>query len=271
MNPWKPLVLVVDDDANVRRILCHHLQASNYETIEAKNGREALDCVHKFKPDAILLDIMMPLIDGFKVCEYIKGDPQTRHIRVVVLTARGKKDDVVAAVKAGADDYIVKPFTKEVVLDRLKKVLAAREAVTGAPSTASGDRRENGRAARPATISWSSRNGDRIHVTFKEQVLDISTKGLAFEHVRCETCTGYEKDGVHPQCPFWKNAKRNRESEPVEFIVTLPIRKIIKVQGKVAHVYQPSDLPRTEKVGVTFTSVSPEVLQIIKDYISQNS
>lgn len=271
MNPWKPLVLVVDDDANVRRILCLHLHASNYETIEARNGREALDLVHKFKPDVILMDIMLPLIDGFKVCEYIKGDPQTRHIRVVVLTARGKKDDVVAAVKAGADDYLVKPFTKEIVLDHVKKVLAAREAVAATLSAASEDRRQNGRTYRPATISWSSKNGDRFHVTFKEQVLDISTRGLAFEHIRCDTCTGYEKDGVHPQCPFWKNARRNHDSEPVEFIVTLPTRKNIKVEGKIAHVYQPSDSPRMEKVGVTFTNVSPQVLKIIKDYIEQTT
>ncbi|HLG42268.1 MAG TPA: response regulator, partial [Planctomycetota bacterium] len=72
----KPLVLVVDQDTNIRRGLMTLLQAAQYEVVEAKNGREALDLTSRFRPDLLLIDGATPLIDGFKVCQYIKADPQ---------------------------------------------------------------------------------------------------------------------------------------------------------------------------------------------------
>src|SRR5436190_16995300 len=121
-----PLVLVADDDQNLRKILCIFLKNARYETVEAANGREALNMAKGQAPDIILMDIMMPLLDGFTVCKLLKDDPETRRIPVLICTAKNRKEDLVAAIKAGAEDYIIKPFTKETMLTKIEKALAAR-------------------------------------------------------------------------------------------------------------------------------------------------
>src|SRR5204863_9587726 len=115
-----------DDDQNLRKILCLFLKNARYETVEAVNGREALNMAKSQDPDLILMDIMMPMLDGFTVCKLLKDDSETKNIPVLICTAKNRKEDLVAAIKAGAEDYIIKPFTKETVLSKTEKALSAR-------------------------------------------------------------------------------------------------------------------------------------------------
>src|SRR6185295_4485072 len=91
-----PLVLVADDDNNLRKILCLFLRNARYETVEAANGREALQMAKSQDPDLILMDIMMPMLDGFTVCKMLKDDPDTKRIPVLICTAKNRKEDLVA-------------------------------------------------------------------------------------------------------------------------------------------------------------------------------
>jgi CheY-like chemotaxis protein len=119
-----PLVLVCDDDALVADLLSHRLSARGYRVDVAADGREALERVAEERPDAILLDAMMPMIDGYEVLRRLRADPATAAIPVIMLTARKQEDDIVGALQLGADDFVVKPFIPEEVMSRLARLLA---------------------------------------------------------------------------------------------------------------------------------------------------
>ena len=263
-----PLILVADDDANLRRILCLFLKSARYETVEAVNGREALNLARSQRPDAVIMDIMMPLMDGFGVCRALKEDPDTKRTPVLMCSARNKKEDLIQAIKVGADDYIVKPFAKETVLTKVQKALASR------PSSASStrlmapmERRDSRRKVAGWSLSWGGQGQGGIAPVYKTHVYDISQKGLSFEFARCEICTGYEQGTVHPLCLFAKHAKRFQESQTLDFVLSIRKDIVIEVQGRIAHVYQWADNPRTEKVGVLFTKISADAHDTIQRYL----
>ncbi len=118
-------IMVVDDEPDIVKLVKISLEMANFEVVEAFGGQEALDKVQAAQPDLILLDIMMPDINGFQVCEKIKADPATKHIPVILLTAKGQRGDAEQGLNAGADDYIIKPFDPyelgEQVLEMIKK------------------------------------------------------------------------------------------------------------------------------------------------------
>jgi CheY-like chemotaxis protein len=263
-----PLILVADDDQNLRRILCLFLKNASYETVEASNGREALNMARSQRPDAIVLDIMMPLIDGFSVCRQLKEDPETKRIPVVICTAKNRKEDLIAAIKAGAEDYIIKPFTKDTVLTKVQKALSSRSTRSSSSRLAAPvERRDSRRKVAGWSLSWGGQGQGGIAPVYKTKVYDISQKGLSFEFVRCEICTGYEQGTVHPLCLFAKHAKRFQESQVLDFVLSIKKDIVLEVQGRIAHVYQWADNPGTEKVGVMFTRISPEAHQLIQKYL----
>jgi CheY-like chemotaxis protein len=263
-----PIILVADDDQNLRRILCLFLRNARYEVVEASNGREALSLARSQRPDCVLLDIMMPLIDGFSVCRQLKEDPETKRIPVVICTAKNKKEDLIAAIRAGAEDYIIKPFTKDTVLSKVQRLVAARQS---SPTTtkllAPVERRDSRRKVAGWSLSWGGQGQGGIAPVYKTKVYDISQKGLSFEFVRCEICTGYEQGTVHPLCLFAKHAKRFQESQVLDFVLSIKKDIVLEVQGRIAHVYQWADHPGTEKVGVMFTRISSEAHQSIQQYL----
>ena len=107
----KRLVLIVDDNADNLQVLAGHLTEAGYEVLAANNGPRALALVVNRKPDLILLDILMPGMDGFAVCRALKGDPETSDIPVIFITAaRTDTNDVVEGFQLGAVDYVTKPF-----------------------------------------------------------------------------------------------------------------------------------------------------------------
>jgi CheY-like chemotaxis protein len=262
-----PLVLVADDDQNLRKILCLFLKNARYETVEAVNGREALNMAKSQNPDVILMDIMMPLLDGWTVCKLRKDDPETKSIPVLICTAKNRKEDLVAAIKAGAEDYIIKPFIKDTVLSKIEKALAARSDQSSSRMLTAVERRDSRRKVAGWSLSWGGQSQGGLAPVYKTRVYDISQKGLSFEFVRCDICTGYEQGTVHPLCLFAKHAKRFQESQTLDFVLSIKKDIVLEVQGRIAHVYQWVDNPRTEKVGVMFTKISPAAHTVITQYL----
>jgi signal transduction histidine kinase len=121
-------ILIVDDMDEIRHLLSQVLQFDDYETVEAENGPRALQLAASEAPDAILLDLMMPGMDGIEVCRRLKSDPQLRAIPVIMLTAKGAEEDVVNGLDAGADDYVTKPFRNSVLSARLRSAVRTKQA-----------------------------------------------------------------------------------------------------------------------------------------------
>ncbi|MBX7042839.1 MAG: response regulator transcription factor [Ignavibacteria bacterium] len=119
----KKKILVVDDEKDIVDILKYNLERENeFEVLTANNGKEALDLAAT-NPDVILLDIMMPELNGFEVCKQLKGNPATSKIPVIFLTAKENEIDEILGLEIGADDYITKPISPRKVLARLKSVI----------------------------------------------------------------------------------------------------------------------------------------------------
>lgn len=116
-------ILVVEDEADLVKLLEYHLKRENYSVLSARDGETALRLAKENLPDLILLDLMLPGVDGLEVCRLLKADAATSHIHVVMLTAKGEEADIVAGLELGADDYVSKPFSPRVLLARVKAVL----------------------------------------------------------------------------------------------------------------------------------------------------
>lgn len=116
-------VLIVDDDPDILRLVTYNLNQAGFDTSSAATGRDALEAVHKNSPDLIILDVMLPDVDGLEVCRTLRNQENTRRIPILMLTARGEEIDRVVGFELGADDYVMKPFsTRELVL-RVKSIL----------------------------------------------------------------------------------------------------------------------------------------------------
>jgi two-component system, OmpR family, alkaline phosphatase synthesis response regulator PhoP len=116
-------ILVVDDEADILELVQYHLVQWGYDVTCACSGEEALTQVAAGCPDLVVLDLMLPGIDGLGVCQAIKRNKQTTHIPVIMLTVRDEEVDVVTALELGADDYLTKPFSPRVLMARIKAVL----------------------------------------------------------------------------------------------------------------------------------------------------
>lgn len=117
------LILVIDDDELVSRTLQRALRMYGYQVNVARSGTEGLQLAHRHLPDLFILDIMMPGADGYQVCRQIRGDPLLQSLPVLFLTAKAKDEDKIEGFRAGADDYLVKPFNMEELELRVKAVL----------------------------------------------------------------------------------------------------------------------------------------------------
>ncbi len=126
MTYQKLLVLAVDDKPQNLQFLGKVLSDSGYEVGLAQNGQEALNFVKKSEPDLILMDIMMPGMDGYEVCEQLKNDFSARHIPVIFLTAKTDTEDIVKGFDVGGVDYVTKPFNSAELLARIKTHLELR-------------------------------------------------------------------------------------------------------------------------------------------------
>ena len=119
----KPKILVVDDEPFICRSLTFVLKKGNYEVLEARNGEEALDAIHKHHPDLVFLDVMMPKLDGLQVTETVRADSALDDVKIILLTAKGQDCDRKVGKTAGANDYMTKPFSPSKILDRAREIL----------------------------------------------------------------------------------------------------------------------------------------------------
>ncbi len=116
-------VLVVEDDGDIRTLLLHQLRKDGYIASGAAGGEEGLKAAEKEKPHLVILDLMLPGMDGMAVCRKIRRNPEWKGVLILMLTARGEEEDMVSGLEAGADDYVVKPFSNRVLLARVRSLL----------------------------------------------------------------------------------------------------------------------------------------------------
>ena len=120
----KKKILIVEDEEHLLELESLLLSTKGYEVKGVLDGPSALELVASMKPDLILLDIMLPVMDGFEVCRQIKANEATRHIPVVMLSAKKSKEDLVKAEQVGADRYITKPFKSAMVIETIQRLLS---------------------------------------------------------------------------------------------------------------------------------------------------
>ena len=153
-------ILLVDDEPDILDIISYNLKAEGYKVKTASSGREGVEKAKKVRPDLILLDVMMPEMDGIEACEQIRKTPGLEHTIIAFLTARGEDYSQVAGFEVGADDYIAKPVKPKVLTSRLKALLRRRP-------------------LEPATSEERTTLGDmvidieRCHIEIKGKVVDV--------------------------------------------------------------------------------------------------
>jgi two-component system phosphate regulon response regulator PhoB len=126
----KPMVLIVEDEAPLVTLLRYNLEKEGFSVCSAGDGEEALLQIAENKPDAVLLDWMLPLVSGLEVCRQIRRSPSSRALPIILLTARGEEADRVRGLDSGADDYIVKPFSPSELVARLRAVIRRAQPTT---------------------------------------------------------------------------------------------------------------------------------------------
>jgi len=123
-----PKILLVEDERDLLELLKYNLDREGFEVFTAETGEDGLKEVRAHAPDLILLDLMLPSMDGLEVCRSLKGRSETAEIPVIMLTAKGEETDIVQGLELGADDYITKPFSPRILMARIKAVLRRSEA-----------------------------------------------------------------------------------------------------------------------------------------------
>jgi two-component system phosphate regulon response regulator PhoB len=121
-------ILVVDDEEDLLELVRYNLTREGYRVSCVATGEEALKAARKQPPDLIVLDLMLPAVDGLEVCRRLKGDSKTRDVPIIMLTAKSEESDMVLGLERGADDYIAKPFSPRVLSARVKALLRRKEA-----------------------------------------------------------------------------------------------------------------------------------------------
>ncbi|MBI4313711.1 MAG: response regulator transcription factor [Candidatus Omnitrophica bacterium] len=116
-------ILVVEDEKNIARVVSYNLERAGYQISTAYNGQEALEKIKRDVPQLIILDLMLPKVDGLEVCRQVKANPKTTQIPIIMLTAKTEEADRVVGLELGADDYVTKPFSPRELAARVKAVL----------------------------------------------------------------------------------------------------------------------------------------------------
>ncbi len=123
----KEFIVVVEDEADIRDILVYNLEREGYRVASARDGKQGLAMIQEKVPDLVLLDLMLPGIDGLEICKRLKNDDQTSSIPIVMVSARGEESDIVIGLELGAEDYIAKPFGMRELTARVNAVFRRRE------------------------------------------------------------------------------------------------------------------------------------------------
>jgi DNA-binding response OmpR family regulator len=119
-------ILIVEDDPSVLRATSYILEKEGYEVLSAENGLEGLKKARESSPDLLILDVMLPGIDGFEICHILRGEPRTAQLPILMFSAKGQDSDKATGLKVGADEYLTKPVDREVLLSKVAAWLSAK-------------------------------------------------------------------------------------------------------------------------------------------------
>lgn len=120
-------ILVVEDEEDIRELIHFNLFKEKFDVVTARDGEEALEAYKKENPDLVLLDLMLPKLDGISVCKQLRENKNSYNVPIIMLTAKGGEEDVIRGLESGADDYITKPFSPKILIARVKAALRRNE------------------------------------------------------------------------------------------------------------------------------------------------
>lgn len=123
--PVRPVVVLIDDEPAIRETVSFVLEMEGFEVVSAGDGQSGLELVRRLRPPVVLLDVMLPRMDGFSVCQAIRSDPALAGVRVVMLTAMGQRADRLRAAEVGAERFVTKPFDEEELIAILRSLVAS--------------------------------------------------------------------------------------------------------------------------------------------------
>ncbi len=138
-NTLQPNILIVEDEAALVELLTYNLEKAGFRTAVARDGEEAMLAVIEAKPDLVLLDWMLPYVSGIEICRQLRRNPDTSDLPVILLTARGEEDDRIRGLESGADDYVVKPFSPNELIARVRAVMRRTRPAFGKDTLAYAD------------------------------------------------------------------------------------------------------------------------------------
>ncbi len=158
----KEKILIVDDEKDIVKMLDYNLKKEGYRTLTAYDGEKAVEAVRQAKPDLVILDLMLPGIDGLEVCKNLKQEGKTASIPIIMLTAKSQEADKIVGLELGADDYMTKPFSPRELVARVKAIL----------------RRVKGKEKLPETFTAGDLTVDfsRISVQVKDKPVEVTAK-----------------------------------------------------------------------------------------------
>lgn len=125
----KETILIIEDEEHIQELIKYNLAKEGYEVDCLASGEDGLEAARLNQPDLVLLDLMLPGLDGLEVCKFLKSDSQTRQIPIIMVTAKGEESDIVTGLELGADDYITKPFSPRILIARVKNVLRRNKVI----------------------------------------------------------------------------------------------------------------------------------------------
>ncbi len=168
-----PHLLIIEDDEDIQELLEYNFRLEGYRVSRAATGESGLETARREKPDLIILDLMLPGLNGLDVCRSLKANSDTRSIAILMLTAKGEESDIVVGLELGADDYVTKPFSLKVLLARIRAVLR-RKTEPGEEKVRKGDR--------PLEIKDLTIHPGRREVRLKGQLVDLTTTEFNLLH-----------------------------------------------------------------------------------------
>ena len=174
----QPTVLIVEDDRALADVLAYNLKQAGYDTHLARDGQDGLSQAELRLPDLVVLDLMLPVVDGLEVCRRLRGNPATRGMLILMLTAKSEETDQVVGFSVGADDYVTKPFSVKVLLERVRALMRRTQAETDERDIAVSQAVRVDRRRHQATI-----DGQSLELTLSEfRLLDalVRQPGRAF-------------------------------------------------------------------------------------------
>ncbi|MBQ0804447.1 MULTISPECIES: phosphate regulon transcriptional regulator PhoB [unclassified Sulfitobacter] len=186
MSVAQPQILLVEDEPAQREVLAYNLSAEGFEVRRAENGEEAMLLVAEALPDLVILDWMMPLLSGIEVCRQLKTREDTRHIPVIMLSARSEEVDTVRGLETGADDYVVKPYSMRELMARVRTQLRRVRPSTGGATLSFDDITLDPETHRVSRADQPLKLGPteyRLLVTFLERPGRVFSRDQLLDHV----------------------------------------------------------------------------------------